>query len=66
MFSGGESGIRTHDTLAGIPALQASALGHYAIPPIHHIIQLKGCFRNLFGVKSSQQSLVAKFILAIG
>ena len=29
----GGSGIRTHDTVSGVPALQASALDHSAIPP---------------------------------
>ena len=31
--SGGESGIRTHDTVSRIHAFQASALSHSAIPP---------------------------------
>ena len=30
---GGGSGIRTHDTVSGVPAFQASALDHSAIPP---------------------------------
>ena len=29
----GGSGIRTHDTVSGVPAFQASALDHSAIPP---------------------------------
>ena len=31
--SGGERGIRTPETLAGLRAFQARALGHYAISP---------------------------------
>ena len=30
---GGEGGIRTPETLAGLPAFQAGALGHYATSP---------------------------------
>ena len=30
---GGGGGIRTHDALSDIIALQAIALGHYATPP---------------------------------
>jgi integrase len=32
-WTGGGSGIRTHDTVSGVPAFQASALDHSAIPP---------------------------------
>lgn len=31
--SGGEGGIRTPETLAGLRAFQARALGHYATSP---------------------------------
>src|SRR5687768_17789909 len=32
--TGGESGIRTHDTVSRIHAFQASAFSHSAIPPV--------------------------------
>ncbi len=32
-ITGGEGGIRTPETLAGLLAFQASALGHYATSP---------------------------------
>ena len=32
-MNGGGTGIRTLDTLAGIPTFQAGALDRYAIPP---------------------------------